>query len=158
MNKVYQYSHRRVLFGIYVPTSLSALTVIYLTFERLLGNATALTIPLALLAGIIFLDHFGALSHPERVETQEKSIEFICFGRRHRYTFDQIVRINIRKTAFSKNIYVRINDAGLIKGRYWLQIEQLNEGQELLKFLEGLVELKHPMMKNFVTRSFVKTK
>lgn len=146
------------MFGIYVPTILAAMITLIMTYELLLGSPTITTLPFALLAALVFLDHYLALSHPEKVITDNQSIEFSCFGRSHKYDFTQIQRINVRKTAFSKSIYVRINSAGLLKGRYWLQPEQFNDGEELQKFLETLVELKHPMMKNFEQRSFIKTK
>lgn len=146
------------MFGIYVPTILSALVFLIMIFEVVTTKATSTNVPIAVLALIIFLDHYLALSHPVKVKTTDRSVEFSCFGRTHHYTFDDIQRINIRKTAFSKSIYVRINGAGLLKGRYWLQIEQFSQGTELQVFLESLVELKHPMMKNFQQRSFIKTK
>lgn len=158
MNKVYQYTHQKALFGIMIPTALAALVLVMMMSDLITGQETAITIPFAILAGLIFLDHFLALSHPDKVSTSEGWIEFTCFGRTHHYPVSKIQRINIRKTAFSKSIYVRINNAGLLKGRYWLQIEQLSDGQDLLKDLESLVELKHPMMKNFKQRSFIKTK
>lgn len=158
LNKAYQYSQQRAIFGIYVPTILAAMIMLIMIYELIFGNPTLTTLPLAILAAIIFLDHYLALSHPNRVVIDTNSIEFSCFGRKHTYDFTQIQRINIRKTAFSKSIYVRINSASLLKGRYWLQIEQFNEGQDLQILLEKLVELKHPMMKNFDHRSFVKTK
>jgi len=158
LNKVYQYTPQKSMFGIYVPTILSALVFLIMIFELVTTKATSTNVPIAVLALIIFLDHYLALSHPVKVKTTDQSVEFSCFGRSHHYTFDDIQRINIRKTAFSKSIYVRINGAGLLKGRYWLQIEQLSQGTELQVFLESLVELKHPMMKNFQQRSFIKTK
>jgi len=158
LNTVYQYTPRKTLFGITIPTILAALVFMIMMSDLITGQQTVVTIPLAVLAGIIFLDHFLALSHPEKISCGEGWIEFSSFGRTHHYDVSDIQRINIRKTAFSKSIYVRINDAGLIKGRYWLQIEQLPQGEQLLAFLETLVEQKHPMMKNFKQRSFVKTK
>ena len=158
MNKVYQYTTQKSMFGITIPTILAALVFLVMIYEVVTNKATSTNVPIAVLALIIFLDHYLALSHPEKVKTTGQSIEFSCFGRSHHYTFDDIRRINIRKTAFSKSIYVRINGAGLLKGRYWLQIEQLSQGTELQVFLENLVELKHPMMKNFKQRSFIKTK
>jgi len=146
------------MFGIYVPTVLAALIVLLMTYDLLVGQSTITTIPFAFLSTLIFLDHYLALSHPEKIVVDDQSIEFSCFGRHHSYTFNQIHHINIRNTAFSKNIYVRINNAGLLKGRYWLQPEQLSDGKELQKILESLVEHKHPMMKNFEQRSFTKTK
>ncbi len=158
MSKTFQYPSQRRLFSIYVPTFLAACVTGYLFIEFVLGSSSSLTLPLMVLSLLIFLDHFVSLSHPEKVTISDQSIEFSCFGRSHHYTFDQIKRINIRKTAFSKNIYIRINEAGLLKGRYWLQIETLSDGQELQAFIQKLVELKHPMMKNFDRRSFVRTK
>jgi hypothetical protein len=158
LNTVYQYTSRKTVFGIMVPTVLAALVFIVMMSDLLTGQQSVITMPLAVLAAIIFLDHYLALSHPEKVTTGEGWIEFSCFGRTHHYDVSDIQRINIRKTAFSKSIYVRINDAGLIKGRYWLQIEQVPQGEQLLAFLETLVEQKHPMMKNFKQRSFIKTK
>lgn len=146
------------MFWIYVPTVMAALVVLLMTYDLLVGQSTITTIPFAFLGTLIFLDHYLALSHPEKIVVDDQSIDFSCFGRHHSYSFSQIHRINIRKTAFSKSIYVRINNAGLLKGRYWLQPEQMSDGEELQKVLESLVELKHPMMKNFEQRSFTKTK
>ena len=107
---------------------------------------------------MVFLDHFIALSHPDKIVMGDSSIEFMGFNRSHRYSFEQITRINLRKTAFTKSAYLRINDAGLLNGRYWLQLDNLNDGDELLARLNALIEAKHPMMKNFDRRSFTRTK
>lgn len=146
------------MFGITLPATLAALVFLIMSYDLIVGQQNVTTVPFAVLALLIFLDHVLALSHPEIIRTGEGWIEFSGFKRTHHYEVKDIQRINIRKTAFSKSIYVRINDAGLLKGRYWLQIEQLHDGAELQKFLDALVELKHPMMKHFQQRSFVKTK
>jgi hypothetical protein len=158
LNKVYQYPNQRRIFSIIIPTVLSGLIVIAMGVEVLTSSTTQYTFPFGLLALIIFLDHFVSLSHPEKVTLSDQDIVFSGFGRHHVYTFDKIKRINIRKTAFTKSIYVRINDASLFKGRYWLQIETLSEGKELQEFLTKLVEAKHPLFKNFDRRSFDRTK
>lgn len=158
MNKVYQYPNQRRIFSIIIPTVLSGLIVIYMLGEYLTSSATEFTLPFGLLALIIFLDHFVSLSHPEQVTLSDHELVFSGFGRHHTYTFDGIKRINIRKTAFTKSIYVRINEASLLKGRYWLNIETLSEGKELQEFLTKLVETKHPLFKNFDRRSFDRTK
>ncbi len=158
MNKDYQTTRRKAIFGIILPAIMAALVFLIMSIDLITGQQNVTTIPFAVLSLLIFLDHVLALSHPEIIRTGEGWIEFSAFNRTHHYSIEDIQRINIRKTAFSKSIYVRINEAGLIKGRYWLQIEQLNDGEELRKFLEALVELKHPMMKHFQQRSFVKTK
>ncbi len=146
------------MFGILIPAILAALVFMMMSFDLITDQQNVTTVPFAVLALLIFLDHVLALSHPEVIRSGEGWIEFSGFGRTHHYRVEDIQRINIRKTAFSKSIYVRINNAGLLKGRYWLQIEQLSDGQDLQKVLEALVELKHPMMKNFQQRSFIKTK
>jgi len=158
LKKVYRLERQKVLFGIWIPAILAAMITIWMLVDWLGGNVNAFTIPIAALSGLIFLDHVLSLSHPETVTIDDSSIELSGFGRHHRYALDEIRRINVRKNAYSKSLYVRINEAGLLKGRYWLQIDKISDGQELQKVLESLVEQKHPMMKHLNQRSFTKTK
>lgn len=158
MKKVYRLERQKVLFGIMIPTVIAAGVTVWMLIEWISGNETAITLPIAALSALIFLDHVAALSHPEAVSVSDSELKFSGFGRSHRYTFDEIQRINVRKNGFSKSLYVRVNNAGLLKGRYWLQIDRFENGQELQKALETLVEQKHPMMKHFKQRSFTKTK
>jgi len=156
--KEFRYPYRRVLFSIIVPTVLSALVVLYVVVTVMTKESTDTSLSIGFLALLIFLDHFVALSHPEIVTMSENGLEFTGFNRSHRYPFDQIQRINLRKTSFTKSAYLRINEAGLLKGRYWIQFDNLSDGDELLARLNALIEVKHPMMKNFDRRSFTRTK
>ena len=158
MSKEFRYPYRRTLFNIVIPTVLAALVVLYVAVTVITKESSETSLSIGGLALLIFLDHFIALSHPDKVVMSDSSIEFIGFNRSHRYSFEQIRRINLRKTAFTKSAYLRINDAGLLKGRYWLQFDNLSDGDELLARLNALIEVKHPMMKNFDRRSFTRTK
>lgn len=158
MTKEFRYPSRRTFFNIVVPTVLSALVVLYVIVMVMTNESSQTSLSIGGLALLVFLDHFIALSHPEKIVMGDSSIEFMGFNRSHRYSFEQITRINLRKTAFTKSAYLRINDAGLLNGRYWLQLDNLNDGDELLARLNALIEAKHPMMKNFDRRSFTRTK
>ena len=158
MNQIYRYTRQKAVFSILIPAIMAALVFAVMILQWTLGQSTVMTMPLAVLSGIIVLDHTLALSHPQQITLGDGWIEFSGFGHAHHYALSEIQRINLRQNAFSKSVYVRINEAGLLKGRYWIQFDQLPDGSALRAYLEALVEQKHPKMKHFDRHSFSKTK
>jgi hypothetical protein len=79
-------------------------------------------------------DHVLALAHPESIDIDESRIALSSFGRTHTYPWTSVQRFRIKRLS-SGTLYVRINDGGLLKGRYWIPVNKFPDREALTKAL-----------------------
>ncbi len=158
MYKCYQLKKSNYYLSIVVPTGLALLAAGYMVFQFINNAGSALAASVIIITLLLFTDHFVALTHPECITVTEDSIAFASFRRQHVYPFHGIERLNMRQMGLSKDIYLRINDAGFFKGRYWIRIQDFSDGEELKSLLEQKMMERHPRMTNFNRHSFSRTK
>lgn len=158
MQQKYKLKQSHYILGVVLPTILTVGLIVWMLFLIISLQSTSFRLSLLILSTIMFFDYFVALSHPNQIEIDENHISFSSLNRSHVYSFDEIKRINIRPIALNRRIYVRINAAGLFKGRYWIHLDYIEGSQQLREYLEKLVDERHPKLKNFNRNSFDKTK
>lgn len=158
MQRLYKISKGHYIFSVILPALLTLGLMIWSLYWIIVDAKTTFRLSLLSLSGLMFFDYVVALSHTQMVTIDDNQISFQSLGRVHTYAWDDIVRINIRPVSLNKRIYVRINDASILKGRYWLHLDFMENGQELRDYLEALMESRHPKLKNLNQSSFNKTK
>jgi len=94
-----------------------------------LSIALAAGIPIVLGWGILTL-HF-----PARVEMDGDSIAFYGYGRVHRFSWQNIERVRVRRFVVRDRVLVRISPAPPFRGRYWL-LDSLEGYDALVSALE----------------------
>lgn len=102
---------------------------------------------LALIALIAFYtvwNCFAAKSTTEVLAISDEAVSFYSLGREDCYPIQDIKRIRIREFPSGGKMYIRINDYGLLKGRYWVQFKKFDEGQEMFRRLLDLEYKLHP--------------
>lgn len=154
----YKVKESHYILGVLLPALLTLAIALYVLYLIVFSSYTSFRLSLLALAVIMFIDYFIALSHPQRIQVDETSITFCGLNRNHVYLFNEIKRINVRPTSMNKRVYLRINSAGLFKGRYWIHLDYIANGPELKGILIELMEERHPKLKNFNLNSFKKTK
>lgn len=144
--------------AIIAPMGVYTITSLYGLFGLISGDQVSWYGSLFILGSVLLFDHGVALSHPTSVTLTDTSIQFHAFKRTHEYQFKDITRINVRKLSRGRRLYVRINEASLLKGRYWCHLDHMNDATQLTTFLESLMEERHPKMKHMDRHSFKKVK
>lgn len=158
MERHFKLDRAHALLAVIVPTLVFAITSLYGFYGLIIRSDVAWFGALFGLGLLLFLDHFVALSHPTKVIIDENTIQFHAFMRHHTYTIENITRINVRPVSRGLRMYVRLNDAGIHKGRYWLHLDHMSDAQELRDFLENLMNDRHPKFKNMDRHSYKRVK
>lgn len=97
---------------------------------------------LLLLIGIVCIytiwNSFVSKVHPEKIVIKENEIVFESFNSKDRYYIDGTDRFQLREFPSSGKLYLRIGNAQLQKGRYWINTKNYNNGKELFQLFRDL--------------------
>ena len=97
---------------------------------------------LLLLIGIVCIytiwNSFVSKVHPEKIVIKENEIVFESFNSKDRYYIDGTDRFQLREFPSSGKLYLRIGNAQLQKGRYWINTKNYNNGKELFQLFIDL--------------------
>lgn len=97
---------------------------------------------LLLLVGIVCIytmwNSFVSKVHPEKIVIKENEILFESFNSKDRYYIDGTDRFQLREFPSSGKLYLRIGNAQLQKGRYWINTKNYNNGKELFQLFRDL--------------------
>ena len=97
---------------------------------------------LLLLVGIVSIytmwNSFVSKVHPEKIVIKENEIVFESFNSKDRYYIDGTDRFQLREFPSSGKLYLRIGNAQIQKGRYWINTKNYNNGKELFQLFREL--------------------
>ena len=119
----YSLSPQTRFFSILVPALVAGGVSVAMMVNAVKGKADQFTWTILLFSIWVVVDHAVALAHPESITLDEEHIAFTSFGRTHAYPWSSVRKLRIKRLA-SGTFYVRINDGGLFKGRYWIPVHK----------------------------------
>ena len=123
----------------------------------LLGFYPKLLLIVILVAGYTAWNTFIAISNPQKVTIADDFVSFSAYGRTDSFELAELDRFMIREFPSAGKMYIRINQAGIFKGRYWLYTMMFSDGQELFRKLLEIERNIHPdSLKTQAYRSSVK--
>ena len=97
---------------------------------------------LLLLVGTVSIytmwNSFVSKVHPEKIVIKENEIIFESFNSKDRYYIDGTDRFQLREFPSSGKLYLRIGNAQIQKGRYWINTKNYNNGKELFQLFRDL--------------------
>lgn len=103
---------------------------------------------LMFLVGIVaFYSFWNALVArvtPKEVDVTGDTLMLRSFNRTDDYHLSQLKSFKIREFPTAGKMYLRMDGGGLLKGRYWLNTKNYNDGQELFRLLLDMEYEKHP--------------
>lgn len=112
------------------------------------GFLTSLMLLACVVALYTVWNTFVSKSTPEKVVWDEEGITLSAFNRDDYYAWNEIKQLRIREFPKARKMYVRFDNAGIFKGRYWLQTGQFSDGEELFsKMLNKEMELNPNSLK-----------
>lgn len=83
-------------------------------------------------------------ANPNKIILEEDGISFVSPVRRTKYLFSEITVFLAKDFRGSGKIFLRINRAGLFRGRYWIHTREFNDSYELYLFMMKLEHQTHP--------------
>lgn len=120
-----------------------AIILLYSVFMILNGKSPLVFSGAAIVAFYTVWETFVSLSNPKEVEIDKNGISFRAYGREHRYLWSDINSFRAKEFISAKKIFLRINKAGFLKGRYWLHCYYFSDGEELYRTI-----IKHELQFN----------
>lgn len=129
--RVYQYDPKTYARKITFIGIFCAVVLAYAAIELLTGKTPAVWIGVGVIAAYTVWETFVSLSNPNRVVVDEDGITFCAYGREHRYLWKDIQAFRVKEFTGARKLFIRINQAGFLKGRYWLHCYYFNDTDEL---------------------------
>lgn len=81
---------------------------------------------------------------PKEVDVAGDTLILRSFKRIDDYSLTQLKSFKIREFPSAGKMYLRMDGGGILRGRYWLNTKNYNDGQELFRLLLDLEYEKHP--------------
>jgi len=88
---------------------------------------------------------FIAKCTPNKVVINKNYLAFYIDEKETRYPLKSIKYLKIREFPSALKMYIRINDYGLMNGRYWIQGRRFDEGKELF---HQLLDIEYSLFPN----------
>ena len=113
----------------------------YLAYKGIVpGIMIVLMVPAAYQVWNTFL----AIANPQTGEIDDEAIAFSAWGRTDRYLWNDVTSFRVREFPSAGKIYIRVNNSGLLRGRYWLQTRVMTDGRDLFQRICDLEYKIHP--------------
>ncbi|WP_313577675.1 hypothetical protein [Lacrimispora sp.] len=112
--------------------------------KMLTASALSLWFLVCVICTYTVWETFISLSNPSVVIMDGGQIVFEAFGRRHSYRWEEISCFRVREFTGAKKLFLRINNAGFLKGRYWLNCYYFNNSDLLYKQIVDIELSFHP--------------
>ncbi|MFV0381897.1 MAG: hypothetical protein ACK5KR_06725 [Breznakia sp.] len=129
--KTYLYNKKQYFLGVVLTGYFCIFIIIMATILMVLNYLTGLMIVVIIVAFYTIWNSFISNSNPSKVIIGDDYISFHSFNRKDIYFYEEIEQLRIREFPSSGKMFIRVNDAGILKGRYWLQTKMFDEGKEL---------------------------
>ena len=112
--KIYEYDTKVYRTKITITAIFCAFILVYSLFSIFTTNVPALWVVAAVVAGYFVWETFVSIANPSKVEVK---------------------RFKCKPLASGTKMFVRINEAGIFRGRYWVNCYYFNDGNELFQYL-----------------------
>ncbi|MFP3041924.1 hypothetical protein LQZ19_08895 [Treponema primitia] len=108
------------------------------------NNRWEIFLLIACVAAYTVWNTFISGSNPGKVILEEDGISFESFRHRTKYRFSEITSFRAKDFRGSGKIFLRVNNSGFFKGRFWIHTQEFNDSDELYLFLLKLEYQTHP--------------
>lgn len=105
--------------------------LIYAGIRMTVGGSIPVWTGVGAVAAYSVWETFISLSNPRQVRVDEDGIVFCAYGREHRYNWKDITQFRVKEFTGARKLFIRINQAGFLRGRYWLHCYYFNDTDEL---------------------------
>lgn len=103
-----------------------------------------LLVPVMIVCFYTYWETYVSLANPQEVVINDKSITFRGCGKEHTYLWKDIYSFRVKEFVTNRKIFLRINEASMMRGRYWINCMYFNDTDELYMFLRDKEYEIHP--------------
>lgn len=132
---VYRYDSNVFFRKVTVTAVFCTFIFVYSITHLLLGDMPVLWVAAAVVSGYFVWESFVSIANPSVVSVDDQGITFSAYKRDHHYNWAEIKRFRCKPLASGTKMFVRVNEAGILRGRYWINCYYYSDGKELFKFL-----------------------
>lgn len=118
--KIYEYDTKVYRTKITITAIFCAFILVYSLFSIFTTNVPALWVVAAVVAGYFVWETFVSIANPSKVEVSDQGITFSAYHKSHHYDWNEVKRFKCKPLASGTKMFVRINEAGIFRGRYWV--------------------------------------
>lgn len=123
-------------------------------FYFLFRSMNFLLIPVMIVCFYTYWETYVSLANPQEVIVDDRAITFRGVGKEHTFLWKDIYRFQCKEFVQARKIFLRINEASMTKGRYWINCYYFNDCDELYMFLRDKEYEIHPdSIKSYARRS-----
>lgn len=141
--KHYEYDPKRYFWKVKMSGLIGLLVTIYSLLQIVLKNYDVIWVGAFIVGLYTFWEVYISNSNPNIVELSNDYISFSSFGRTHEFKLSEIKQFKVKEFSSAKKMFIRINNPGFFKGRYWVNCFWFNDGDELfikIRELEYVIE------------------
>ena len=133
--KIYEFDAKVYRTKITITAIFCAFILVYSLFSIFTTNVPVLWVVAAVVAGYFVWETFVSIANPSKVEVSDQGITFSAYHKSHHYDWNEVKRFKCKPLASGTKMFVRINEAGIFRGRYWVNCYYFNDGNELFQYL-----------------------
>ncbi len=123
-------------------------------FYFLFIKVNFLLIPVMIVCLYTYWETYVSLGNPQEIIVDDRAITFKGCGKTHTYLWKDIYAFRVKEFVTARKIFLRINKADMMKGRYWINCMYFNDTDELYMFLRDKEYELHPnTMKSIARRT-----
>lgn len=141
--KKYIFNSKRYSSGVVAPGIFMICILMYALINNYIYSGINLYTGIAIISAYGVFNTFISISNPKMVVIDNGDIEFYAFRKVHKYKKEEITSMSIRGF-HDKKMYLRINNGGLLRGRYWIKSSLFNDSRELYNALSDIERQLHP--------------
>lgn len=142
--KQYTYRHSRYVLQMTLPGVFTFIIGVYSLYCFIAGNQNVFWLFIFLICGYNVWNLFVSLSNPSVIMIGDDKLILGAYSRQHTYDLNAIEHFTMRALAGNSRLYITIGNGGLLRGRYWIRLEEFNDKEELKIFFENLYDRINP--------------
>lgn len=159
MNKTYYYDKKIYAYRVTMIGVISGIILLYATLQLLINPNNWLMIGPFFIGLYAFWETFVSVANPSSVTITDDSVTFSAYGRSHTWYWKDVTKLQVKEFPTAKKLFIRFNDPGYFKGRYWVAALEFNDTNELYNyFLDKEFELHPDTLKGRARQSSIDSK
>jgi len=143
-DKTYAYRKGKFLWDVVGQGLITVALAVFAVYGLVVGLVRPLMAVVLVVSVYSVWNTFVSGSYVHSVRLSDEVLAFECFGRTHAYRLDQVHHMRLREFPGTYKVYVRMDDEGLLHGRYWVRGWWMPDGDELFYRLVDLDDRLNP--------------
>lgn len=155
--KEYIFAPKKFRIKVTVTGVFSAMITAYAVWRMIADREPAWAFVI-LIAGYTVWNTFVTISNPSKVTLSKNEIVFSAYGREDHYLMKDIHSFRVKDFPNVRKLFIRVNNASWLHGRYWVPAAFFNDTDELYKAILDIEERIHPNTLKSMARNSHKKK